>query len=419
MLNTAQGRPASVLWSRDARHLVTLNNNWLAHVWFTRNRPDLFDLSGHTAPVGRVRFSPDDRTALTASKDGTARLWSVSAAGDRDPGELLHVLRHAGPVTEACFDGAGELVLTTSDDHTARIWSARTGEPVGEPFVHPAAVLWGSFAADGSGVLTVCADGSAYLFESKRGSNPIQITSETGPIRCAAFDPKGTMVACAGAGDSVGMWGARGGEHLRDLAFVHGPNYTSGVSALAFSPDGGELAVACEDAKVRFWDPRTGDDARKGLVVFPPRRIAYSADGSKLLVTGRYGGGAAKVFLLGENRPPVQAEIAHAWSSSILGGVLSADGSLVLTFASDGTAHVWEAGSGRPVAHRAGGDAAILDAAFDGGRENPRVIVARDDGTVSVWPVDPLPAARARTPRALFPSERDRERRLALPLRYE
>ena len=71
------------------------------------------------------------------------------------------------------------------------------------------------------------------------------------------------------------------------------------------------------------------------------------------------------------------------------------------------------------IAYRTGGSIAISDGAFDGEIVNPRVITAREDGTVSVWPVDPLPAARLRKPRELIPLERDRERRLALPLRFE
>jgi len=38
---------------------------------------------------------------------------------------------------------------------------------------------------------------------------------------------------------------------------------------------------------------------------------------------------------------------------------------------------------------------------------------------VSVWPVDPLPAAEKRKPRDLDPWERAREEQLASPLKYE
>jgi WD40 repeat protein len=110
-------------------------------------------------------------------------------------------------------------------------------------------------------------------------------------------------------------------------------------------------------------------------------------------------------------------EIMH--TSSVGGGTLSADGELVLTFAKDGSVHVWEARSGRPVAHRESRGSAVLDAAFDGGASSPRAVVAREDGTVSVWPVDPVPAARARMPRGIHPHEKERERHLALPLRFD
>jgi WD40 repeat protein len=422
-------RPVSVAWTPDGRRLVTLSNDW-ANVWFTRNRPDVFDLAGHSGPVVRARFAPDGETVLTASLDGTARLWSADVAGARDPGTPLHVLHHGGPVVDACFDRSGERVLTTSADGTARVWNARTGESIGEPLAHPGPVASGSFDAEGTRVLTVCADGKARVLTVCTDGNaralapssdsaPIVLAPAAGAVACAVFGSGGAIVATGGTGDAVGVFDARTGAHVRDLAFTHDKTFASGVCAIAAAPDGVEIAAACNDEKVRFWDARTGETSRPDLVVFPVRSLAFAADGSKLLVTGQFGGGAAKVLLLGSPRRTVQAEIAHTRGSSIVGGALSADGSLVLTFAKDGTAHVWDAASGRPVAHRAAHDAAILDAAFDSATTNPRVIVALDDGTVSIWPVDPLPSARARMPRPLTPLEKERERRLALPLRYD
>jgi WD40 repeat protein len=167
---------------------------------------------------------------------------------------------------------------------------------------------------------------------------------------------------------------------------------------------------------VRFFDALTGEPARSD-VAFSARRIAYGPDGSTLLVTGRFGGGAAGVIQIGETRSPVLAAVAH--TASVVGGALSRDGRLVLTYARDGTAHVWESATGRPVAYRSGGGAAILDGTFDGDTSSPRVVTAREDGTVSIWPVDPLPSARLRKPRDLNSLERERERRLALPLRFD
>jgi guanine nucleotide-binding protein subunit beta-2-like 1 protein len=37
----------------------------------------------HTAPVWAVAFSPDDRQALSGSKDRTMRLWDLGLAPNR------------------------------------------------------------------------------------------------------------------------------------------------------------------------------------------------------------------------------------------------------------------------------------------------------------------------------------------------
>jgi hypothetical protein len=69
--------------------------------------------------VKSARFSPDGKLVLTASDDGTARLWSVSS------GQELAVLRgHSGWIKGVDFSPDGELIVTASEDGTARLWEA-------------------------------------------------------------------------------------------------------------------------------------------------------------------------------------------------------------------------------------------------------------------------------------------------------
>ena len=67
-------------------------------------------------------FSPDGERVVTASGDGTARIW------DAESGAQLATLRgHEGCVNSAAFSPDGERVVTASDDGTARIWDADSG----------------------------------------------------------------------------------------------------------------------------------------------------------------------------------------------------------------------------------------------------------------------------------------------------
>ncbi len=66
-----------------------------------------------------IDLSQDGSRLLTASCDGTARLWDTAVGH-----ELLALPGHARIVYEALFTPDGDGVLTVGDDGTARNWDA-------------------------------------------------------------------------------------------------------------------------------------------------------------------------------------------------------------------------------------------------------------------------------------------------------
>ncbi len=83
-----EGSVHSARLSPDARRAVTASEDGSARVWDTESGQMLFALNGHGAALTHARFSPDGRTILTASDDGTARLWSAASRADD---RLLHL----------------------------------------------------------------------------------------------------------------------------------------------------------------------------------------------------------------------------------------------------------------------------------------------------------------------------------------
>jgi WD40 repeat protein len=76
--------------------------------------------------VFQACFSPDSSLVLTASGDGTARLWdALSGQPVSEP------MRHAGVVDRVCFSPDGQRLVTGSHDQTVRFWDVvRAPRPV-------------------------------------------------------------------------------------------------------------------------------------------------------------------------------------------------------------------------------------------------------------------------------------------------
>jgi WD40 repeat protein len=83
----------------------------------TRQR-DLPNLVDHV--VDAVTYSADSRLVVTASEDGTARVWDVVARSR--PTSVAALTGQVGPVRAASFGADGRSVLTAGSDRTAIAW---------------------------------------------------------------------------------------------------------------------------------------------------------------------------------------------------------------------------------------------------------------------------------------------------------
>jgi WD40 repeat protein len=367
-----QGQVNAVAFSPDGKTLLTGSRDGTARLWLAANGQPIGQGLRHQGWVGAVAFSPDGRAVVTGSKDGTARLWRAATGRQIGP-----ALRHWGEVLAVAFGPDGRAVLTGSADGTARLWRAETGQPIGPALRHRGWVGAVAFSPDGKAVVTGSHDKAARLWRADTGEPIGPALQHQGPVVAAAFSPDGKVVLTASMDYTARLWRADTGTPI-------GPalRHQDQVVAAAFSPDGKAVLTAGWDKTARLWRTATGKqlgpDLRHQSVV---RAVAFSPDG-KAVLTGS-GDGTGRLWDTGTGAPLGPA-MRH--QGNVTAVAFSPDGKAVLTGRTDGTARLWRAETGGqigpPLAHQGW----VVRAAFS--PDGKTALTGSNDKTARLWRAD-------------------------------
>jgi WD40 repeat protein len=202
-------------------------------------------LTGATAGVICLAFSPDGKTLASGSQDARVRLWDVAARK-----ELASIQGHTAAVSALAFSPDGRTLASGGGhpDDTVRLWDVATRKALAVSATQNQTISALAFAPDGIAIVASIAAGPAKVLDARTAKDLASFEPEAAGV---AFAPDGKTLATGGSQAvtlrNVGTWKAQ-----------RPPLAQTGLWRwAAFTPDGKVLVSANTEGLILSWDVAT------------------------------------------------------------------------------------------------------------------------------------------------------------------
>lgn len=262
----------------------TGSSNGTTYLWNVASRQVTAHLAdsaaqsaSYTQGVTAIAYNPAGTQVAAADQNGYVYVWDAAGQPAFAP---LHDNGTLNGVRSVAFSPDGRYIATGDGNGDVYLWSAASGtclayarDPADQPSVTAVA-----FSPDSAVLATGDADGGAYLWgaaalaaaspaEPGCQGNPAALQPAALPVpdgqkvTAVAFSPDGQDIATGDADGNTYIWDAGRRRLARTVTDQGG----TGVSSLAFSTNSAVLATGDADGSTYLWYAATGD----GIHVFP------------------------------------------------------------------------------------------------------------------------------------------------------
>ena len=224
----------------------------------------------------------------------------------------------------------------------------------------------------------IAAGGGITLYElfSKNQSTVLTYNGHRYPVYALAWSPNGQDIASASQDKTVQIWNATTGD--KSISYTR---QRASENAVTWSPDGRLVASGSSDTTVQVWNSTTGTY----ILTYPDhtdivRTVTWSPKGTSIASGGDDNTAQVWDAATGHRVITYRGHSAKVWSV-----VWSRDGTQIASASADATVQVWDALTGNPLYTYRGHSKEVK--ALSWSHDGTRIASASDDRTLQVWDV--------------------------------
>ncbi|MCP5107084.1 MAG: NACHT domain-containing protein, partial [bacterium] len=355
--------------SPDGKTVLSASDDGTLRLWEAASGKEIRVFTGHKRAVNACAFSPDGTRLVSASVDKTLKLWETASGK-----EIRVFTGHKGSVRSCAFSLDGTRLVSASDDCTLKLWEAASGKEIRVFTGHKGSVRSCAFSPDGTRLVSASSDNTLKLWSKDSGKEIRVFTGHKYSVRSCAFSPDGRRLVSASDDNTLKLWNTGSGKEIR--VFTGHKNW---VTSCAFSPDGTRLVSASDDHTLKLWDTKSGKEIR----VFNRHKntvwnCAFSPDGTRLVSASD-----DHTLKLWDTKIGKEIRVFTGHKNYVRSCAFSPDGTRLVSASSDNTLKLWDTNSGKEIRVFTGHKNTVWGCAFS--PNGTRLVSASEDQTLKLW----------------------------------